>query len=318
VGKGQVRAEDLHRALDAEIGKLHRGSDWSKWLEFAALLPTYGFGNIVLINLQMPQASWVAHAQMWEKLGRRVRTGQAIRILRPTRSRTAMAGALEAAGRKYGAEGLVDQQVIGFQVGAVYDVTATEGRPIYLPRPPAPASEAAARGLWDGLSREAAASGFAVDVRPTGDSSEGLTDYDSKRIVIADHLDDFRAVARLAHEVGHARLHSPLDLAETGGVPCRGIREVEAESVAYVVLAHHGLSIDVESFDYIAEWAKVVDPKDPPAVIKSVGARVVNTARKLIDSTDQYLKVNRAPLGPVPARPLDSAFLTPDVDGPVL
>jgi hypothetical protein len=208
--------------------------------------------------------------------------------------------------------------VIGFQVGAVYDVTATEGRPIYLPRPPAPASETAARGLWDGLSREAAASGFAVDVRPTGDSSEGLTDYESKRIVIADHLDDFRAVARLAHEVGHARLHSPVDLVETGGVPCRGIREVEAESVAYVVLAHHGLSIDVESFDYIAEWARLVDPRDPPAVIKSVGARVVNTARQLIDSTDQYLKINRAPLGPVPARPLDSAFLTPDVDGLVL
>jgi hypothetical protein len=42
-------------------------------------------------------------------------------------------------------------------------------------------------------------------VRPTGDASEGFTDYGANRIVIAGHLDDFRAVARLVHEVGHVR-----------------------------------------------------------------------------------------------------------------
>jgi hypothetical protein len=93
---------------------------------------------------------------------------------------------------------------------------------------------------------------------------------------------------------------------------------VEAESVAYVVLAHHGLSIDAESFGYIGGWAKQVDPGDPANVVKATGARVVNTARQLIKSTDRYLDANRTPLSPVPARPLDSAFLAPDVDGPVL
>lgn len=315
MGKGQVRAEDLHRALDAEIGKLKSGSDWSRLLDVAALFPTYGFGNIVLIDLQMPHASWVANAEMWKKLGRHVKTGQAIRILRPTRSRTAMAGALEAAGRKYGAEGLVEQQVIGFHVAAVYDVTATAGPPIRLPRTPSPANAGA---LWDALREEAAAHGFTVEVGATGNGPEGHVDYNTKQILVADHLDEFRTVARLMHEVAHVRMHASEEPARSGDLMCRGVREVEAESVAHVVLAHHGIGIEAESFDYIIQWAKLADPAEPANVIKATGARVINQARQLIQSTDAHLKANRTALGPVPARPLDSAFLPPDVDGPAL
>lgn len=318
MGKGQVRAEDLHRALDAEIGKLQSGSDWTRLLDVAALFPTYGFGNIVLIDLQMPHASWVANAETWKKLGRHVKSEQAIRILRPTRSRTSMAGALAAAGRKYGDEGLVEQQVIGFHVAAVYDITATAGPPIHMPRTPSPANVNVAQALWAGLEEEAAAHGFTVEVSSTGDGAHGRTDYRDKRIVVADHLDEFRTVARLMHEVGHVRMHAPDEPAKRGDLMCRGLREVEAESLAYVVLAHHGIGIEAESFDYIVEWAKLVDPAEPANVIKTTGARIINHARQLIQSTDAYLKVSRTPLEPVPARPLDSAFLSPDVDGPAL
>ncbi|WP_410790558.1 ImmA/IrrE family metallo-endopeptidase [Kribbella sp. C-35] len=309
MGKEEVRAEDLHRVLDAEVSKLQTASEWSRWLDVAALFPTYGFGNLVLINLQMPQASWVARAQQWEQLGRRVKTAQGIRILKPIRVQKAMA----EAGGHHGVEGSVEDQVIGFRVGVVYDVTATVGPPIHLPRPPVTPDATVARDLWDGLAQDAAADGFAVDVRPTGDASEGFTDYGANRIVIADHLDDFRAVARLAHEMGHVRMHSPSG--PDASATCRGTREVEAESVAYVLLAHHGLSIDAESFDYIAGWARQVDPNEPGTVIKATGARVVTTARQLIDSTDKYLNAHRAPLAPVQTRPLDSA---PDFDGPAL
>lgn len=320
MGKGQVGAEDLHRVLDAEVSKLGSGSDWARWLDAAALFPAYGFGNVVLINLQMPQASWVAHWRTWNKLGRRVNTTQAIRILKPVHARTA-----PATSRQPG-RGLVDHQVIGFGVGAVFDVTQTVGPPIWLPRPPVAADRSVAKGVWAAVVREAAADGFTVDVRPTGDVYEGLTDHAAKRIVIADHLDDFRAVARLVHELAHVRLHSPAALREglglvgdaedRGAEMCGGIREVEAESVAYVVLAHHGLPAGAGSFEYLAEWARRVDPKEPASAIKATGARVVNVARRLIDSTDRYLKNDRTTLCPVPARPLDSAFLMPDLDGP--
>lgn len=309
MGKQQMRVEDLYRALDAEVSKLQSGSEWSRCLDVAALFPTYDFGNLVLINLQMPQASWVARAQQWKQLGRRVNTGQGIRILTPLHPR-------EADRRQYGAQISVDHQARRFSVGVVYDVTATVGAPFYLPRRPVGRDVAVARGLWDALAQDVAADGFAVDVRPTGDASEGFADYGANRIVIADHLDDFRSVARLAHEVGHVRMHSPAD--PDVAATCTGTREVEAESVAYVLLARHGLSLDAESFDYIAGWARQVDPKEQGSVIRATGERVVNTARRLIDSTDKYLSARQAPLAPVQARQLDSDSPASDTDGPAL
>ncbi|GAB2679267.1 hypothetical protein [Kribbella swartbergensis] len=315
MSKQEVSAEDLHQVLEAEVRKLRTGADWTRWLDAAALFPRFGFGNVVLINLQMPQANWVARAHAWEKLGRRVMKQHAIRILEPVRSQTAMGAALEAASARLGH---VQRHVIGFRVGTVYDVTDTVGPPVQLPRPPAPARRAVPEGLWGALLREASADGFTVDVRPTGDASEGFTDYDARQIVVADHLDDFTAVARLAHEVGHMRLHSAEDVTGSGSVVCRGVREVEAESVAYIVLTHHGLSIEASSFDYVASWAALVDPHEPESVIKATGARVVNAARQLIDSTSKYMKTDRTHLTPVPARPLDSLFLPPDGDSPAL
>ncbi|MER7243077.1 ImmA/IrrE family metallo-endopeptidase [Kribbella sp. NPDC000426] len=321
VGKEPVRAEDLHRALDTELSKMRSGTDWCKWMDAAASFPTFGFGNVVLINLQMPQASWVAHANTWRRLGREVKPPLAIRILYPVRSRTAVAAAMEdalgSASEKQRTGGQIEQQVIGFQVGVVYDVTGTVGPPLALPPLPATASATVAKRLWNALTREAGADGFTVDIRPTGDASEGCTDHKAKRIVIADHLDDFRAVERLAHEVAHARLHSSAETGESASVLCRGIREVEAESVAHVVLAHHGLSFDAQSFEYLVGWAHHIDPEQPGNVIKATGARVVDTTRTLIKSTDRFLKAHRPALSSVPARPLGSVLIAPDLDGPI-
>ncbi|MGY4769766.1 ImmA/IrrE family metallo-endopeptidase (plasmid) [Kribbella sp. CWNU-51] len=312
MGNDRVTAEDLHQVLEVEVSKMKTGSDWARWLDVAALFPSFGFGNVVLINLQMPQANWVARAHAWEKLGRRVVKQRGIRILEPIRSQTATGDNNPAA------DGRVHHDIIGFRVATVYDVTDTAGPPIYLPRTSVPGSRDVSNHLWSALAQEVSAEGFTIDVRPIGDASEGFTDYDAKQIVIADHLDDFTAVARLAHEVGHMRMHSGGDVSGAGSVMCRGAREVEAESIAYIVLAHNGLSVEATSFDYVAGWATLVDPDDPGSVIKATGARVVNAARQLIDSTDKYLQASRTPLPTVPARPLDSLFLPPDVDGPAL
>ncbi|TDO51551.1 hypothetical protein EV643_103290 [Kribbella sp. VKM Ac-2527] len=314
MGNEQVSAEDLHQVLQTEVRKLRTGADWAKWLDAAALFPSFGFGNVVLINLQMPHANWVARAQAWEKLGRRVIKGRAIRILEPIRSQTAMGAAFEAAA----ADGRVHHQVIGFRVGSVYDVTDTVGPPIHLPPVPARGGHTPPNGLWDALAQEASKDGFTVDVRPTGDASAGFTDFHAKQIVVADHLDDLTAATRLAHEVGHMRLHALPEVTGAGSVMCQGVREIEAESVAYIVLAHHGLSLEASSFDYVAGWAASVDPQQPEDVVKATGARVVNAARQLLNSTSQYLKANRPSLPPVPARAPDSLFLPPDIDGPTL
>jgi hypothetical protein len=44
---------------------------------------------------------------------------------------------------------------------------------------------------------------------------------------------------------------------------CRGVREVVAESVAYLVAAAHGLPTDDYTFAYVTGWAAGVDRAEP-------------------------------------------------------
>src|SRR3546814_14851851 len=60
-------------------------------------------------------------------------------------------------------------------------------------------------------------------------------------------MDDAARVKTLAHELGHVMLHSPdtpgaTDGAATDAVLHRGIAEVEAQSVALMIGAPHGLT----------------------------------------------------------------------------
>ncbi len=66
-------------------------------------------------------------------------------------------------------------------------------------------------------------------------------------------IDDAHAVKTLAHELGHLECGHVKDLPTY--LTCRGRCEVEAESVAYVVAAAHGLDASGYSFAYVAGWA---------------------------------------------------------------
>ena len=57
------------------------------------------------------------------------------------------------------------------------------------------------------------------------------------------------------HETAHAILHDRDIMEENGMTKDRMTKEVEAESVAYVVCNHFGLDTSDYSFSYIASWS---------------------------------------------------------------
>ena len=75
-------------------------------------------------------------------------------------------------------------------------------------------------------------------------------------------------------ELGHVLLHDDPKFLELGTFSCRGLAEVEAESVAYLVCATAGLSTGGYSFPYVARWAN-----GDVAVVRSAGERALGTAR---------------------------------------
>ncbi len=219
-------------------------------------------GNLLLIGAQAPQATRVAGFRSWQSLGRQVCKGErGIAILAPCTYRPTTADRAESTGPA-GQEpattstgGAVPdaggKQVRGFRVVHVFALSQTEGAPLPEVGPTLLVGEAPA-GLWDGLQRQIFGHGYTVHRGDTG-RANGWTDPTSRTVRVSGGVDDAQAVKTLIHELAH------IEAGHVGDLPtyatCRGRCEVEAESIAYVVAAAHGLDAGGYSFAYVAGWA---------------------------------------------------------------
>jgi hypothetical protein len=283
----QARLEALHERLVDEVRKIRTGADWKAWLDAAAKLHSYSFRNILLIARQRPDARTVAGYTTWKKLGRQVNKGEkGIEIFAPvTRRRTRDTHAADTAGDAQPADRPGSRHMVGVRRIHVWDIFQTAGAE--LPRPPAMAEldGTAPEGLWDKLADHVRDAGFSLEREslPAG-ADYGYTDYTTRRVVVADRLGSVDAVATLAHEVAHMVMHGPADFPEATIRSCRGVREVEAESVAYLIAAHHDMPTDQATFPYVATWAARSDKTEPERVVQDTGQRVVVTTRLILDA----------------------------------
>lgn len=301
------RLEALHQKLADGVAAIRDGQAWADWLRVAGRFHNYSFNNQVLLAAQHATGP-VAGYQAWAAMGRQVRKGEkALYILAPVTRRgprpdpDSATDIDELPGTQHAADpnpatgtgtgtGTRARAVVGFTAVAVFDLSQTDGDP--LPTPPRPqllVGEAPA-GLWDALEQVIRGRGF--DVRRAPDAAvlggaNGITDFVARTVTVRADVDDAQAVKTLAHEAGHVLLHNPED--RGAGPACRGLVEVEAESVAYLVAANHGLPTDDYSFAYIATWAG----RDAAAVT-STATRVLHAARVLIEATDPAATVDPA------------------------
>ncbi|MEZ5252231.1 MAG: ImmA/IrrE family metallo-endopeptidase [Microthrixaceae bacterium] len=187
----------------------------------------------------------------WNQMGRHVRKGEkGIAILAPCRYRA------DANDQEVVAPDQNDPKWVVRGSGS--PTSSTPHRPTVHPssshRCRSSSKEVCPRGV--GRAAEyAAADGWSVEVEPTlgddGRGPNGFTNFATKRIVVGEHCEPRQAVKTLAHEIGHKMLHGDTPLEERH----RGTREVEAESVAYVVM--NGLGIDSSDYTdaYVLHWA---------------------------------------------------------------
>lgn len=139
-------------------------------------------------------------------------------------------------------------------------------------------------GLWDALQAFVESQGYTV-TRGDCDGANGVTMFDSRQVRVRDDIDDAASVRTLAHEAGHVVMHHP-DLREP--FACRGIVEVEAEAVAFMVSSAHGLDASQYTFNYVAGWAHQAATPNGPSVediIKSTGQRVIRATDTILQAT---------------------------------
>ncbi len=281
----QATLDKLHAQLSDGILALNDPQAWQAWLKFSSQFHRYSFGNSLLIMLQDPQATHVAGYQAFKAMGRQVRRGEAgIKVLAPITRREPR---IDDAGRPVRDDQgrvLHRTQVVGTKPVTVFDIRQTDGPPLPDPK----VGEAtlltgqAPVGLWDRLQGLLEERGF--DVRRGADlgGPNGYTDFGRRLVMVRDDVDDAQAVKTLAHEAGHVILHP-----DQQGRDCRGILEVEAESVAYMVTSAHGLDSSQYTFNYVAGWAlnAVTEQRDLADILRSTGQRVIGAADLILQTT---------------------------------
>ena len=246
---------DLLTQLESGITTLTSGAEWQRYLAVQARFHQYSFGNAMLICLQNPEASRVAGYRAWERLGRHVRTGErGIRILAPM--------------RRTGADSATE--LIGFRSATVFDIAQTDGEE--LPPPPCRTLEGdAPEEAIASLRSFVTALDFSLEEAELPPGCNGVCIHAERAIRIRSGLAPAQRAKTLAHEAAHAVLHARCD--------DRQLAELEAESVAFLVMRHWGVESDDYTFGYCAAWAG----GGPEAIrlIRESAARIRATARAL-------------------------------------
>ncbi|MDJ0324185.1 ArdC-like ssDNA-binding domain-containing protein [Cryobacterium sp. PH31-AA6] len=302
-----AKLTELHEQLVSSVEALVTGDEWKKALEFAARFRTRSFNNTLLIWTQHAAAyehglvpgalpTYVAGFKQWQTLGRRVVAGQkGYLILAPLTARFATSSPTDAGSwrrldrnERPRAGEVVRQRMIGVRAAYVWDVSQTDGS--LIPERPAPAllTGEAPRGLWAGLAAIVHNAGFALSTAPDAAAlggANGLTDFERRTVSVRADMDAAAQVKTLAHELAHIHLHAP----DAGTVSHRGIGEVEAESVALMIGAAHGMDTSDYTIPYVSSWASSVEGKTASEVALETGERVRRAAVVILDQlqTDQ-------------------------------
>ena len=210
-------------ALCAETDAAKQSAIYRAWLSTLSRFHNYSWGNCLLIWTQAPEATRVAGFNTWKSLGRFVKKGQTgIRILAPLirKVEEEKNGITERISRPF-----------GFKTVAVFDYAQTDGEP--LPELNTNATEGG-DALLPLLEKAAAQLNITLVYKAIEGGAEGLSK--GGLIEIEETLGTPARCGVIAHELAHELAHKTNREGTT-----RQQRELEAESVAYAVLAHFGM-----------------------------------------------------------------------------
>ena len=116
-------------------------------------------------------------------------------------------------------------------------------------------------------------SGLPVTMENLPKPIKGSFYREEQRIALRPGMSQSQTIKTLVHEIAHARLHND------GEKRDRNVKEVEAESVAYVVCQYLGIDTSDYTFGYVAGWSKnreLPELKSSLELIRSTAAEIID------------------------------------------
>lgn len=277
------KVQKLTDQLETGITELFNSEQYAAYLSTMSKFHRYSFGNILLILLQCPGASQVAGYGDWKKnFGRQVKRGEhGIAILAPCPYRR-QEEVEETAPDGSSSKSVQWVQRMSFRTVTVFDISQTEGKPL---------PEIAKKLTGDVAQYESmvaairSISPYPIHIERFPSDAYGCCNFVEQRILVQPDMSQVQTIKTMIHEVSHAKLHAPIEDGDGETPPQRKrrfVREMEAESVAYVVCQHFGIDTADYSFGYVAGWSHGKNLSQLKASLELIR----NTAAELIDGID--------------------------------
>lgn len=313
---------EAYTELENGLQELMTSEKYLDFLNTMAERPRYSFNNTVLVYLQKPDATFLAgYGKFRETYGHQVIQGEkGIKIFAPIirkKKNNLIEGEIEK--NKDNKEEKEEETIVGFRMVKIFDISQTkpimekteEGNEIPCKK---------AKKLIDSLSylkmvnlwaedeefqeELLAAAKDLIDIpvkekelSPDLGGYFRFQDKDNLHIVLNNKFGITSRFTTLLHEWTHYHLHNPFKK-ETEWITekfKKQDKEIQAESVAYIVAKHFGIDSSPESFKYVASWSKEKDIKDLKTsmeIIQKTAATFIELIETRLETEGFALKIH--------------------------
>ena len=276
--------------IEQGVKDVYSSENFKQYLSCLSKFHSYSLNNTLLILSQKPEATLVAGYRSWQNnFNRHVNKGEkGLTILAPVvfKEKREMNQldengniVLDASGNTLKEEREVN--ITYFRTTTVFDISQTSGEPLPTFVHDLTGSSQEVQALIQTIQTICT---IPIEFKTETEDlvlltgAKGYYSPSTDKIVVNKDLEDLQIAKTLIHEYAHSILHKQTDKTHSQ-------REIEAESLAFVLCDHFGLDTSEYSFGYIASYAN----KDFDE-LKSILVNIQSTAHEMIEQLEPVFK----------------------------
>lgn len=268
--------KDTLEMLEKGVKGVFESDKFREYLDTMSKFHNYSVKNILWIQMQKPDATKIAGMKSWNKLERKVIKGEkSLKVLAPFKHKkqVEMDKLNPKTGKPIldkGGKAVKEKQTvewISYRAVPVFDINQTEGKELPSLIEELQGNVNNYEYMRDSLIEVAK---VPVKFENIQNGSKGYYNLVENRIAIKEDMSEKQTIKTMVHEVTHSRLHNIESRKDIKDITERNVKEIEAESVAYVVSNHFKIDTGDYSFGYVASWSRDKELKELEASLKTI------------------------------------------------